>query len=361
MKKAIAILMSLAMVLALAAGCGSGDTTGSQNPSDSGSPTQGDGEYVITVALSKNEKSAAAMVACFDSITEKTDGRVKFDIYYSSSLLTAAERPKGVAQGIADITDLIPADYAGMFPLTGQLMSLPFMGWSDATEGVFYQLMEEFPEIQAEWDAAGLMIFSMNQSRPYNLLLTSGTEVRTPADINGSKIIALDDTVATLVQGAGGAPVSQPFSEWYSALEKNVANGIVNNVAAWNGAGLLELGKQFVEFGEGSGIVVHQTGLVMNPNTFNSLPEDIQAVFLEEMEAFHDSYAADLKRQEDDARAIMDEAGYVHTVLTDSEVEAWAALLSDITGETIAELEGQGLPAQAIYDRAMELIAEANQ
>ena len=75
-KRILAILTASVLVLALLAGCsgGGGDST----------PGGGDETYKLVVSLTKGENNTTALQAYLTDIEEASEGRIEFEIYYTS-------------------------------------------------------------------------------------------------------------------------------------------------------------------------------------------------------------------------------------------------------------------------------------
>lgn len=95
-------------------------------------------------------------------VEEATDGRVKITMYAGGTIAGPREVLEAVRTGLADIGDVDPGFFPGMFPLTG-VMRLPMLSlFKGRVDGrilsggginghIAQKLYETFPEIQAEW------------------------------------------------------------------------------------------------------------------------------------------------------------------------------------------------------------------
>ena len=98
-------------------------------------------------------------------LSEKSQGRVKINFYWSESLLKAAEFYRGVQTGQADITYYVIGLDWGLMPLN-MFTKLGFMGYRNKTEGteVYQKIYDKFPEIRNEFKGVKVMAARMGPS-----------------------------------------------------------------------------------------------------------------------------------------------------------------------------------------------------
>ncbi len=106
--------------------------------------------------------------------------------------------------------------------------------------------------------------------------------MRTLEDIKGMKI-AITGKYAPIVKALDAVPVEVPIQDWYPALERGVVDGCLNHFAVLRVFKLLDLLPNHTVFGPG-GINMGAVGIIMNANTWGSLPKDIQEAFFEDSE-----------------------------------------------------------------------------
>lgn len=357
MKKLIALLLTCVMALSLVA-CG-----GSNNPSSSNSGNSGDTDkvYEINVNLNFPEVSASGYLKWCDEVVEATGGRVKFNNYYSYSLLALADVVKGLQTGLADMSAITLYEYPSIFTLNGNVFGLPFLGWKDEASAsqIYWEMMEECPALQAEYSELGLHYISGYAMPGYNLFLTKASDITTPADLKGHKTITVASAAQQLLADNGGAPVSAGPTDYYSNLEKGVADSVISHINVLGAFGVApELIKKAVYFGdEYSGAYMYMMGFAFSDSFWNKLPEDIQAVFTEKapllgqycLEADMALTGVFLEK--------MDAAGVEKVVLSDDEVKVWADALSAHTAEEIAEWSGADSNTESIYNTILDKIA----
>jgi len=236
------------------------------------------GEVYQLVFSSSNPPVAPIVKAAlgwFEVLKSETNGRVDFKIITGGGLLKEEEVFRGVQSGVADIATYILDERDG-FVLNGVIM-LPFIPWPsrEMANEIYEKLLQQFPEMEREWQGVKHFAFSM---MPPNHIHMRKKLVRTLEDIKGMKI-AITGKYAPIVKALGAVPVEVPIQDWYPALERGVVDGCLNHFAVLRVFKLLDLLPNHTIFGPG-GINMGALGIIMNANTWESLPKDIQEAFL---------------------------------------------------------------------------------
>jgi len=149
----------------------------------------------------------------------------------------------------------------------------------------------------------------------------------------------------------GLAPI-MASSEIYTSLEKGVLDGYVldwTGIDAWS---LLEQTKYVLDCQYTQSV----SGLLMNPDSWNALPDDIKAAFdaectleaVQQVSAFWDEATAN----------VMAEAGDKVYTLPEAETAKFQEAAAGIVDDYIASLDEKGLDGQAIYDCYVDTIAK---
>ncbi len=183
-------------------------------------------------------------------------------------------------------------------------------------------------------------------------------EIRTPADIKGMSIHCAEAVNAEVIAAAGGTPAELSIADMYMSLETGLLNGIMNHFPVLFIFGVIDLPTYHTLFGDG-GINMNAMCIIMNNDVFNALPSDTQDIIEDSGSIWHDMFlGADLGFQGFTMGMCLDR-GDSFVYLTPEEIQVWRDLVKEpIHDAWIAECEAAGLPGQAVYDRALELIEE---
>ena len=225
-----------------------------------------------------------------DEVEKRSGGRIKFERYPGESLAKAAEQLDALESGMADVSLFVTTYTPGKVPLN-TLTALPFSlkySWVNATS--YYQLIQEMPEVKAEYTKHNIRLVSSYATGPYYVFSTK--QIRTFSDFKGKKIIATGP-VAELLKAAGAAPLGVVITESYESLQRGTADGAIFGPSAAGTYNMDEVCKFLLTLPLGG--VCGPIG--MNLNTWNRLPKDIQTMIdnlvPEHAKALHKIYQID--------------------------------------------------------------------
>jgi TRAP-type mannitol/chloroaromatic compound transport system substrate-binding protein len=154
-----------------------------------------------------------------------TGGKVVFEPHPANAIVPSREVPDSVADGVLQADLVSPIFYSGKDPVYGLI--------GDLTSAY------ESPDQSAAWCAHGGGKELLQKAHdkytggrvkvvgcaPYTQeALVAKKPIRGLAELKGMKVRAPEGLAAEVFRRAGAAPVSLPFSEVYSALEKGVVD-----------------------------------------------------------------------------------------------------------------------------------------
>lgn len=332
MKRILA--MALAAVLALSlAGCGQSagkpaSSAAASAPAASGSKAAGTSgqNYVLKFALQNGEKHPLCQsVAKFgDILSEKTNGRIKLELYYSAALGDKATTVQGMQTGTIDGAMLMSgviADY-GCDKL--RVFTLPYLFDSVAHARAFEKSDTGRQLLDTVQSSGSRMVcVGTYQESARNYFFTK-KEVRTPADMKNLQIRCQEGSVYyDAVEAMGAYAESVSFSELYSALQSGVVDGAEQPLSGFVSNAFQEVAKYYV-------MDQHEISpnlILFSEITWNKLSAEDQAVI---KEAFNESvsYFEDLSDKKD--------AEYMQTIkdagvnVIDVDVSEWQKACSSV-------------------------------
>ena len=282
LKKSFAAVLVLVMVFALTACGGGGNTTApaaSEQPQTSSAPpAQPSPAEVIelrwSIAWPVGNMVNQQLGPWFaEEINKRTDGRVRITIFNGGELLDVPGTYEGVVNGIADMGTSRIGSTPGRFPIM-LAFEMPGFQFNNtyAANYTYREIYDKYtpPDMQ---DTKVLWIDSGSPAVLYTKMPIHKLE-----DIQGRQIRA-DGLVAEAMLALGATPVSFSINDAYIALQNNVADGILDSFR-----GLTEN-----KLGEVTDYIILIRGVspgpaffnVMNLDKWNSLPPDIQQIFIE--------------------------------------------------------------------------------
>ncbi|MFS0823139.1 C4-dicarboxylate TRAP transporter substrate-binding protein [Bacillus sp. 1P02SD] len=285
--------------------------------------------------------------AYLDAIEEESDGRIKFERYYSESLAKTADVLDALSAGIADVGVIVP-------PLVESKIPLNNVGHSPAVyENVWagskahYELYENNPELNEELEKNGVT-FGGQLAVASSYVFTK-EPIKSSADLKGLRMVALGDH-GILAQELGAVPVSIPSTETFEALQRGTVDGVFFNLTTATTYNYEEVAGHVYKLPIGGVALLIGIG----KDKFDSLPKDLQEIIKEvgknQADEFHRIY-----QTEGDKVAL-------------EKIEAANGTVTEATPEDIKELkeiaknviwkkwvEKNGSSSQKILDQFVEL------
>jgi len=288
-------------------------------------------------------------------INEVTDGRVEITVYGGGSLVKSAEWFDAAVSGVVDIAYGHPSEDLSHGALE-TAFGLPGITWPDEWPDVESRLKiqneirEKYPQI-AEAHSGAVLLYDCIMP-PY--VLQSTTKISVPADMEGLKVAATG-FYATVADILKASPVTMAAPDRYMGLDRGTIDASWD---IWGGIFAMkhyEVSDYYLEgprFGSGMAMIV------MNEKILESLPEDIQQIFLNQQDfalefpttAFYHSIPL--------GRGAAEEQGAEFVTPDEEEMALWDAALIPSQDAWVEQMTERGLPAQEFLDDLLALIEQ---
>jgi TRAP-type C4-dicarboxylate transport system substrate-binding protein len=292
-----------------------------------------------------------SLLPWMNAVEKATSGQVKFEPYWSNTLSKPFDNWESVKSGVADAGDCVMAFWPGLAPIS-DVISLPFVGVESAEQGgaVFWQLYEKYPSLQAEYKDVHVLFFGV--ANP-NILMTTKKQVKSVEDIKGLKLRVTGGPPTNYLKAVGASPMLVAMTDVYMNLQKGVIDGVI---ASWTSVESMKF-HEVIDYINNVPIYATFAARVMNLNTWNRLPKDVQQA-ITECGGLERSIEFS-KTQFDDHVAVVKKAGYDITQYTPNaqELAQWKASAKSIQDQWVADMSAAGHPeAQEILDTAKALL-----
>jgi len=285
-------------------------------------------------------------------VEEGTKGKVKFTIYPASALGAPPQQYDLVAKGIADMCWTPTGFNAGRFPMS-ELSNLPCLGIMSSKAGsrIMWELQEKFKkEFEKEYAGVKLIQFSV---APPVALYTSKKAIRSYDDLKGLKLRAFGGPPTTFLNNAGASAVNLPIPEVYMSLQKGVIDGWAIDWVGFDDYKSYEVCKYATEVG----FYMPLLYTVMNINTWNSLPPDVQQIIQGVSGSAGVEYEANVWDSEAARLKSLNKGRGVEVIdLSSAELKRWTDLAKLTWTEYAQRLDGKGLPGTAAINELMSLV-----
>ena len=213
-----------------------------------------------------------------EQITEKTQGRIKFQFFHGGAMSKPGEEQEHCRRGVVEMVATSATWYDSM-PLWEMNGALPFQP-DDTLLAVKTKmtLYQEFPELRAEVEHKNMKLMFISPYGDYHVI--SRKEVKNLDDLKGLKVAILGKQQPKWFEGTGAVPIFLPGPARYEALEKGVVDAsLMGGLGTSFAFRHTELCKHMLLCGLGQYCSFFMT---MNQDTWNKISPQDQKI-IEEM------------------------------------------------------------------------------
>lgn len=225
MKKIAAIMVALGLAAVSVTGC-------AQSGAGSSTEATADNPLVLTLAhgLSEVHTVHIAMLEFAQQVEEKTNGRIKVQIFPNGQLGSENENMEQLMAGVISMTK-VSAPGLATYNEAYHTFGLPYI--FDDTED-FYHVMDSDQMrdffLSSEDDGFVTLTYYTSGARSF---YTKDKAIRTPEDLKGLKIRVQDMKSQTdMMKALGGIPVAMAYGDVYTSLQTGIIDGTENNETA---------------------------------------------------------------------------------------------------------------------------------
>ena len=205
-----------------------------------------------------------------EAVEKETGGRIKFKIYYSQALGKTKDHFDMVRMGVADVVNIVTAYTPAYFPLM-TIASLPGSAPGKSLDVVAKALWELHKRGLLDKKFKEVKVLNLD-STMRNVLFLHNKKITSMADFKNLKVETTGEGIK-IVSALGATPVPLPITDAYMALQKGMIDALVHNWAAAPAYKTYEVTRYVLE---GVDFGCSPLALLMNLDTWNSLPPDIQ-------------------------------------------------------------------------------------
>lgn len=358
MKKALAMILALAVCLCLFAACGNepAEPTAPANPASSAESTDDRSDWVkldlaFATYLTEQNPCQGNITTLQENLDALMPGYITITTYANNTLLKGADIYDGVLNGTCDI-GLVQQDYTpARFPLS-QIFSYP---------GIVYNSAEVATRVFHEWGrtsgAAELedVVFLLGiGSGPY--CIYTNEPITSMSDLQGKQIRA-GGVNADLITAYGATPVTMDISEVYEALRSSLIDGLYTNYGACAFQNLDDIpGYALV-----TPLSSNPSMFVMNKDVFNKMPASQQEVFMQACDETFEEYTALYQEDGFWTQRVVDFAAKTDRYFLEGDMlEEFRAAGAHMMEQLVADLDAQGHDGSGTYAKVQELADKYN-
>jgi TRAP-type transport system periplasmic protein len=278
-------------------------------------------------------------------IHEQTNGRVEITAFWGGSLINSREGIDELNAGVADMSYIAPIYASSGYDLN-RLTPQFFYGYNDARDvlKVYMALWDEYPQYTEELE--GAQVLGYNVGTPMHLMLREKPFTQV-SDLAGLRIRSAVDYIGALAT-AGAEGVTMPMTDTYPSLQRGVLDGVIAPYEALKSLSFAEVIKYYSELPHSRGAYPSRA---MNADAWASLPEDIQQVFLDNIEWLTDRTYDLAQESEDVGRAHGESLGVTFNSVDPAVVAEYSQAFEPAALETAEQLDAAGLPGTEILNK----------
>lgn len=299
---------------------------------------------------------AQMLVPWAQNIMDASQGRIEIEIFPSMTLGgKPPQLPRQVRDGVVDLAWIANSYAAGQFPRT-EVFELP--GVQQGDSAAVNKAMHTMYETGLKDDFKGVVPMFQHVHGGQAIQMATD-EVRSPADLAGKKIRIPSRTGAWMIEALGANPVKTSVGEIPVALSKKVVDGALIPFEIIPPLKIHEQTGFQIEGPGGKRLGTTVFSVIMNEKRWNSLPEDIQQIFLEHSgQEWHGEVGRIWDEAEDFGIKIATGSGNQHIQLSEAEWLEFEAAVAPVVDRWIAEMNEKGIDGRALYDQAVALVNE---
>ncbi len=206
------------------------------------------------------------------TVFEKTNGRVKIEVYPAGQLYKGSALVNAVRSGALDMGIIYGGAMTGMVPLI-DVFDIPFV-FSDYGSIQTHWQGEVGEIIRKQAADKGIKILSFGAYGDSFAIMNSKRRLRVPADFAGLKIRGNTPMSIEAIKALGAAPLRMSSSEVYAALQRGTIDG------ASTGLGSI-VSRKWFEVSKNVSITASSYSVwpvMIGAKKWESLPDDVKTV-----------------------------------------------------------------------------------
>ena len=280
-----------------------------------------------------------------DELAKQSGGRLTVKRFPGSQMGPVQQHYDYARTGQADVSWFLHGATPGRFPLT-ELVQLPYLVGS-AEIGT--KVLND-PELRAKYldaEHKGVKVLLLLTHQPGNVH-TTRKPIRTVDDMKGLRIRFASPTIREFVAALGGTPVGVAPTEQVEQLQKGTIDGVFID---YGGAGIAFMMGGILKYSTEMYSYVSSFGVGMNPDFWNKLPPDLQALVTKSMTGVEKEVGEAWDALDVPGKKAIVDGGAEVIKLSPEEDARFRKIGAQVDESRVKELEGKGLPARAVYDR----------
>jgi TRAP-type C4-dicarboxylate transport system substrate-binding protein len=291
------------------------------------------------------------LVKWANGLERQSGGRITVKRFPGSQMGPVQQHYDFVRTGQADVAWFLHGATPGRFPLT-EIVQVPYLVGS-AEIGT--KVLND-PELRSKYIDAehrGVKVLLLLTHQPGNVHTTK-KPIRTIEDMRGLRLRFASPTIRDFIAALGGTPVGVVPTEQVEQLQKGTIDGVFID---YGGAGIAFKMGGILKYSTEMYSYVSSFGVAMNPDSWNTLPPDLQALVTESMTGVEKEVGEAWDALDVPGKKALIDGGAEAIRLSPEENAKFRKIGAEVAEAKVNELESKGMPARAIYTM-MKSLAE---
>jgi TRAP-type transport system periplasmic protein len=291
------------------------------------------------------------LVKWANGLERESGGRITVKRFPGSQMGPVQQHYDFVRTGQADVAWFLHGATPGRFPLT-EIVQLPYLVGS-AEIGT--KVLND-PELRSKYIDAehrGVKVLLLLTHQPGNVHTTK-KPIHTIEDMKGLRLRFASPTIRDFIAALGGTPVGVVPTEQVEQLQKGTIDGVFID---YGGAGIAFKMGGILKYSTEMYSYVSSFGVAMNPDFWNTLPPDLQALVTKSMTGVEKEVGEAWDALDVPGKKALIDGGAEAIRLSPEENAKFRKIGAEVAEAKVNELESKGMPARAIYTM-MKSLAE---
>jgi TRAP-type transport system periplasmic protein len=293
------------------------------------------------------------LVKWANNLEMESGGRITVKRFPGSQMGPVQQHYDFVRTGQADVAWFLHGATPGRFPLT-EVVQVPYLVGS-AEIGTKVLNDAELRSKYLDAEHRGVKVLLLLTHQPGNVHTTK-KPIRAIADMKGLRLRFASPTIRDFVAALGATPVGVLPTEQVEQLQKGTIDGVFID---YGGAGIAFKMGGILKYSTEMYSYVSSFGVAMNPDFWNKLSPDLQALVTKSMTGVEKEVGAAWDALDVPGKKALIDGGAEAIRLTPEENSNFRKIGAEVAEAKVDELESKSMPARAIYTM-MKSLAETH-
>ena len=283
------------------------------------------------------------LVKWANNVERESGGRITVKRFPGSQMGPVQQHYDFVRTGQADVAWFLHGATPGRFPLT-EIVQVPYLVGS-AEIGTKVLNDSELRSKYIDAEHRGVKVLLLLTHQPGNVHTTK-KPIRTIEDMKGLRLRFASPTIRDFIAALGGTPVGVVPTEQVEQLQKGTIDGVFID---YGGAGIAFKMGGILKYSTEMYSYVSSFGVAMNPDFWNTLPPDLQALVTKSMTGVEKEVGEAWDALDVPGKKALVDGGAEAIRLSAEENAKFRKIGAEVAEAKVNELESKGMPARAIY------------